>query len=129
MPQITRIAIPQQSALLLSSAAFLLLGGFITSRILSTVPEPNLHVASATAHVVSTQQYAGVVSWVSDDSIAITDQFGTSRLFTLNANTLIENNIERKMETLSQIRVFKHIRVTSETDGDTAIATHIIDMQ
>ena len=112
------------TALVVAFAAFVLLLGFTISRILATVPTPHMS-PHATLQVISETNYSGIVSWVTKDTLAITDQFGASRVFTLDDET----DIKQSSGADSEMHTLDHVRVTARGDNTEEYAVSIVNMQ
>jgi hypothetical protein len=110
-------------------AGFVGLTAFTVAHIIATTAP--VHIISAApveaAHVISQESYGGVIAWVSGSEIKITDNFGVSRIFSIDKSTdIVVHGFPVGKATYANLRVLDHVRVLALNDGSDARAQTII---
>lgn len=102
---------------------------FTVVQVLATTP---LVRASGTSseHIESRESYAGIVSWVSRDSISIIDSVGVNRTIDIDANTKILRDESLSLEQkYYDIRQFDYVRVEAMRSAGFDRALVILDIR
>ena len=112
------------SVTVLLAAALIAVSAFTVIKVLATVPVASLDVLQYKARGVAVEQkYTGVIAWVDEDSIRITDVSGVERLFTTDdATQILMNKSARSRQSYTDLRVFDHVRITTLKDNLDEIA-------
>jgi hypothetical protein len=115
------------SVSVIMAAALVAVVAFTASRILATVPVGALSVVgSEMVHTVTKENYFGVVSWVSRNSIEIIDSHGVTRVIAIDDNTsILKEAVSSEPQKYSDIRIFDHVRVVALKDGTDVRAQNI----
>ena len=92
---------------------------FTASRVLATVPTSALHIPTQGAvHTLTKENYTGVVSWVSRNSIQIVDPLGVSRVIAIDTGTNILTSAAPSVsQKYSDIRILDHVRIAALKNG------------
>lgn len=115
---ISYVTTPYIFVQIIALSAFLMLSGFITSRILATAPVLPAHASAETDVVTSQETYAGVIAWVNANEIRITDTFGVTRAIRIDKNTdILISGYPLGVATYANLRMLDHVRVLAIKSG------------
>ena len=107
------------SASVLMATALVAVVVFTVAQVVATVPVSVLNpIKSGTTYAVTKEDYFGVISWVSPDSIRIIDSYGVSRLFSIDDSTsILRESATASPQKYSDIRIFDHVRISALKSG------------
>jgi hypothetical protein len=80
-----------------------------------------------TTQQITKEEYSGVISWASQDSIKIIDSNGVSRIFIIDESTqILKNDSVRARQRYTDLTMLDHVFISTLKNGTDEHATVII---